>query len=330
MLAKLLNRIFLFLKYSGPTTIQPNNNIDITIKIYSIAFMPDLLTNHWFKDEDLVALKWVFDQLGLPEPKDKEAVSGTAHMMFLSCFGIVARIYRQIPSQNHVDDVVPLIRHPHMLRPLASFKAGPNFRVDLQPGAPVGTNGLDAYKAYETLHQDGYEVSDIMDYSRDELLQKLAKIDLEKYPDYFDGANTLYLPRSPKTIEFPKGFPVCFDPNGIEFLNEYVGTISSMLTSNVYNLSPSPHEQPDIQDHLYGHIRQAFTQACIPGRKDLDKEKIQAAWKLCALETQNAQGVLSSPWTTQNSDIDHKDLYLLNYQRKLESSKLIAPVLASI
>lgn len=271
--------------------------------------MNSILDNRWMQTPDNSrAVSWVFNQLLLPIPQDdlnplkSEFTNGTAKMIFLNSFGVVLRIYNETRIKKN-DDVLPLFRHRHLLRPLASFKAN-DFRIDIQPGAPTGTSVLDAYKAYRGLYIDGLNVMDLVDVMAEKSIDEIDAIIKalqtcnDPHSDFTGGENSLYLPYS-KSNEFSYGLPVCFDPLDIEVLTESTKPISRLLHPRMYDCSPNSQQELDEQDEIYGHIREAFAKAC--SNDDLCPNAIKSAWALCFQEKTKVSGVLHAPWEESES-----------------------------
>lgn len=219
-------------------------------------------------------LKWAFDQIGnAPVPTEpQEYWDGVPSWIIpFTKFGFVARISTEISTAkvSHFHFKLPLVRHSQVLRPLGAIKAG-DFRIDLQPGWTPGTSASDALQTYRHAKRFGVEIEDLADY------------------------NCLYLPNS-KSNDFPNGYPVVFDPRRVWGAQK----ITNMLNPNVYDLSPLQNQTPDLQDKVYGHLRQAFAEVCDPDQKDLIPEKMNKFLLMCRTETEKPNGILHPHWATE-------------------------------
>jgi hypothetical protein len=234
--------------------------------------------------DNVNGLTWAFAQIGgAPVPADKQDYwDGTPSWIIpFTKFGFVARISPEtdidVPRPHWK---LPLVRDPFLLRPLGSIKAG-DFRVDLQPAWEPEVEEEDELRVDK-------QISDRQENGRN---------------IYIDGEgshNYLYLPFS-KTINFPNGFPVIFDP-----LKITGPAITEMLHPNVYDLSPQRRRKPDIQDRIYGHLRDAFSAACDPTQPDLIPEKMDNFLFMCRRKSEDPNGILHPDWTT-NDDKPNMD-----------------------
>jgi hypothetical protein len=148
------------------------------------------------------------------------------------------------------------------------------------------------------MYNDGINVHDLLRLEKDKLDEEIEKGILETKPNALGGSNSSYLPCNDNNVSMIER-TVCFDPDSIDILTDKIKPVSRLLHARIYDLSPDMPEGADLQDKIYGHIRNAFAKACIPGQENLDSQAVREAWLLCMQETQNANGVLDAAWKRQ-------------------------------
>ena len=173
-------------------------------------------------------LSIIFEMLNLPEPhKDEYHYGiGNAGIVFVHQAGCTVRVNPESQSQ--------LIRHPHVMRPIGSIRLDQKTRLDFQFAGSCPVTQEDTQTAYETLNKDEVFVTDAR-------------------PENFCYTAL-------KSVEFPRGVPVIFDPQRLNTMNSNIRDLGKQLegASSIIDLRPTPDEQPDIQDLSYADLRQKF------------------------------------------------------------------------
>ncbi len=162
---------------------------------------------------------------GFPQPSSRQYYNGDAPIVFCNPFGFAMRF--------NLASRFPLLRHPHLIRPLGAIDLG-QYRLEIQPMLPLLDRSELSQKLSRHLEDDGILAQDIKN----------------------NPSNSLVLPLA--TQNFPRGYPVIFDPLSLKCLNATIREFSTVLPRNIIDLRPADGEERDIQDQAYDDLREKF------------------------------------------------------------------------
>lgn len=188
----------------------------------------------------------------------------------------------------------PLLRHKHIMRPIGSVELNTEIRLDIQFAGECPIQENDNDKVDLTFKQASLEVIDS------------------------SPSNLCYT--ALKTVQFPNGVPVIFDPAQITCLppfidddlpqDQWVMTApprnilqSRDRKSVVIDLAPQNDEKPDEQDLSYANLRKKFTHMFdTPADVDritLNPDAVNRFWD--AMKKATHEGLLNPSWMSKKN-----------------------------
>lgn len=204
-----------------------------------------------------------FDALALPIPHQGEFRKGHSTVVFLNAVGLTLRLQPRA--------TMPLLRHTHLLRPLGSVIVNDDLRIDITQGGKTATSEKTSNAVYNKLKADGIGTDDIKNKPQNSLLLKAVN------------------------IEFPEGIPAAYDPYVLKCYSHKIREFGdSLYDGNVIDLLPIKGEEPDVQDEIYGELRQQFQGCVSPDTGKIEPEKLAAFYQSC--KQFKAAGFLAAPW----------------------------------
>lgn len=232
-------------------------------------------------------LRNLFSGLNLPEPQEDEFHWGAGNkgLVFMHKAGCVLRVVN--------NNEFPLLRHPHIMRPIGSVKLDVQTRLDVQFAGACPVDYYDFLEANQSYREGELGV---IDSSPNNLCYTALKTD-----------------------KFPKGVPVIFDPAMIHLPNFRFGEFilnappaprdmekTSTLTSPAVDMTPITGEIPDNQDIAYADLRDKFTAmfdlAIGPEDIKLDPKAVNDFW--LSMKAATKDGRLNPSWMDKTAQ-DH-------------------------